>query len=140
MNRTAEPIPRTNFIFLMGYINAMLFVHRDDDDTDEDGDTIYPWETLGVGEISPEFFAKIREACRAFLPTVRSILGARPEPLAYVDWHRVGIDFYYSSNGHGTGFSSYPEVYGRDAADQLQEACRYSGFEEYLGDDGKVYG
>lgn len=124
-----------------GYVEAMLFARADDPEIGEDGEETQPWSTLGVGEIAPEFFAKIRHECRSFLLIAKSILGARPTSLAYLDWKRIGIDFYYTSNGHGVGFSDYPEVYGEGFADQLHEAARkFGGFEEYLGDDGRIYG
>lgn len=49
-----------------------------------------------------------------------------------------GVDFYFTTNGHGCGFwdGGWPEVEG----DQLTESCsKYPQIEVYVGDDGKFY-
>ena len=122
--------------FTQGYIEAMFFTNASDpDDGDLDGATF--------AELAPESLAKIIADCEAFqagLP--RDSLGRSLLDLAYdyapneYDAERAGNDYWYTRNGHGTGF--WDRGLG-EVGEALATAARYSNVDLYRGDDGQIY-
>lgn len=120
--------------FTQGYIEAMFFTNAscaDDDDL----------ENAIVAELAPDALVQIVKECADFQTTnaalLESVYGVqgRYEKTPYTA-QRAGNDYWYTRNGHGTGFWDR----GLDAAgDALAAAARHSAQDVYRGDDGLVH-
>jgi hypothetical protein len=141
--------------FTQGYIEAMFFTEEERlcEESDE-------WEMPDVGinratmkaqyiggdtptfaDLAPATIERIKADCEAFqaahaalLESVYGVTG-RHERNAY-DESRAGNDYWYTRNGHGTGF--WDRGLG-EAGDKLATAARYSERNLYRGDDGLLY-
>lgn len=122
--------------FTQGYIEAAFFTDTGTGDDRENG-----LENACFDEIAPESLAKVIADCAAFqaqhaalLDSVYGVTG-KYEKAPY-DENRAGSDYWYTRNGHGTGF--WDRGLG-DVADQLANVCRYREVNLVRGDDGQIY-
>ena len=105
--------------FLKGYLEACEFT-----DQEQWGDK--------VTGFSDQFIEIAETDCATFYGTHSHMWANEPD---YND-ERAGNDFWYSRNGHGTGF------WDRDLQhkDKLhRESKQFGSVDSYVGDDGKVY-
>ena len=101
-----------------GYLQALDFTLPEDIEEDEG--------------FSEELLAKAKDDCEKFFHAC--------EDFGEATLDQVGMDFWYTRNGHGVGFWDRPELYGIDNAEKLSEIAR--GFGEcnvYVGDDKLLY-
>lgn len=122
--------------FTRGYIEAMFFTDTGTGDDAEDG-----LEHASVEELAPSTLESIVQDCKAFQAAHAALLEAaygvqgRYEKAPY-DEERAGNDYWYTRNGHGTGF--WDRGLG-EIGDRLASAARYSERHLYRGDDGLIY-
>lgn len=121
--------------FTQGYIEAAFFTSTGPDNEEE-----------GLGEAS---FAEIADSslagiiadCAAWQAANASLLEqaygqqGKYERSPY-DAERAGNDYWYTRNGHGTGF--WDRGLG-EIGDKLADACRYHEVHMVRGDDGLIY-
>lgn len=111
-----------------GYLECALFSDIPDDDT-----AVY----FTFENISRSMLKKAYDDCKRFFDSlhIQNIFPDRP------DYHAIGIDFWYTRQGHGTGFwDNYKKPYDDNTAELLTDIA--TGFGEcylYLGDNGKLY-
>lgn len=104
--------------FLHGYLDAIDFTADSD---------------IRDAELAPEAKARAETDCDAFRDQAGDLL-------ADADSHDAGADFWFTRNGHGTGFWDREDAYGKDNAARLTDiAHQFGEIEPYLGDDGLVY-
>ena len=120
--------------FTQGYIEAMFFTSTG---YEENGDL----EHATVAELASETQDKICAQCAAFQEDNAALLAqaygrqGKYEREPY-DARRAGHDYWYTRNGHGTGF--WDRGLG-ELGDQLAKAARYHESTLYRGDDGLLY-
>lgn len=120
--------------FTQGYVEAMFFTDASDAD---DGDLA----NATFDELADEALSRIVIDCQRFqsenvqLLTRAYGVQGRHERSPY-DAQRAGNDYWYTRNGHGTGF--WDRGLG-ELGDQLAAAARYSSVDLVRGDDGKVH-
>lgn len=114
--------------FVSGHLRGILFGETDDNDVSLD-------ENYTELDFSEEGLEKVKHDCTVFLSRVPGII---PSGRMY----SAGIDYYFTRQGHGTGFwdgdwDSLPN----DGAKKLDKACGDVREEIYveIGDDGKIY-
>lgn len=124
--------------FTRGYIVALYFTESGDWD-----DEITNEENSGNGaqfdtedELSPDALASIVEDCESLKSSHAAHLSAYLADSGNT-LESAGSDFWFTRNGHGTGFwDRGPQGYLRE----LTEASKaYGSVYAYRGDDGKVY-
>jgi len=141
--------------FTQGYIEAMFFTEEESLCNDSDDwnmpDVAFDRETMesrfvggntpSFADLAPAALDRIKADCAAFqeanaalLDSVYGVTG-KYERNAY-DAERAGNDYWYTRNGHGTGF--WDRGLG-EAGDKLATAARYSERNLYRGDDGLLY-
>lgn len=121
--------------FTQGYIEAMFFTETTDSGDECAGAT--------VADLSEDAWTAIEKDCKAFQE-----LAAASLQLAYdyapgeYDETRAGHDFWYTRNGHGTGY--WDRGFGDLGADTVggrlskdTETCGVTDL--YKGDDGRLY-
>lgn len=86
--------------FTQGYIEAMFFTSTgDSDDSERD------MQHATLAELAEETWQEIERDCAAFQEANKATLEqAYAYPLIGYDAERAGNDFWYTRNGHGTGF------------------------------------
>ncbi len=134
--------------FVRGYLEAALFSTSVEEDFTAEwnkatGDRFAPDCSmqnfgLGVDDISAESIESVRDQCADFITHNRADLDAYVEAMgtwrgsdtnrgsdaSYSGWESAGIDFLFSSAGHGAGYFDR----GLDAlGDRLQAAARVYG-------------
>lgn len=121
--------------FTQGYIEAMFFTecHADNPEL----------EDATFEDLAAESLAAIIEECKDFQESNERNLGMAYDyaPAAY-DANRAGNDFWYTRNGHGTGFwdRQFGGLRTETIGGRLSEAAEACGSRDvYRGDDGKVY-
>ena len=125
--------------FTQGYIEAMFFTNTGTEDDEELRDVTF-------SDLAPETLERIIADCAGFQQTnAFELARAYDYPGIDYDETKAGRDFWYTRNGHGTGF------WDRDMRDlntcgpggTLSSACGWrTQFEKtdlYLGDDGLLY-
>jgi hypothetical protein len=113
--------------FTQGYVKTMFFTDCHSDNPELDGATF--------AELAPEALDRIRKDCDAFQIAHEATLAKIYENSTY-DNADMGRNFWYSRNGHGTGF------WDRDlgaTGDALHDACKHQSVDLYRGDDGLLY-
>lgn len=120
--------------FTQGYIEAMFF-------TDTGNQENEGLEHATVADLAPEALAKIIADCDAFQEAQGLILDRAYESgsAGYQETYdpaMAGRDYWYTRNGHGTGF--WDRGLGQ-VGDDLATAARYSEVSLYRGDDGLIY-
>jgi hypothetical protein len=143
--------------FTRGYIEALFFTETspaftsDEWESDEcqeaqregQADGNLPGD-VGFSDLEPDTLAKIIADCEAFQRVHADLLSAAYEHGGYDD-ERAGNDFWYTRNGHGTGF--WDRGLG-DIGDKLGDVCGWSSrgmahpfpeVNEVFYQDGKVY-
>lgn len=124
--------------FTQGYIEAMFFTSTGPDNAEED------LEHATVAELAPSALARIIEDCTLFQSVNDGLLEMavnNPQGIDYTE-QRAGNDYWYSRNGHGTGFwdrgfKDLPNV--GNVGDKLHEAAGFHQVDIYRGDDGLIY-
>jgi len=108
-----------------GFLEAFFFA-----DTGEDGQ---PDDDATVSE---ECQRKVSIDCMAFAQRVAVYVEGDN---VSADWEQVGMDFYYTRQGHGVGFWDRPELYGPygDMFTKISES--FGAVDLYQGDDGLIY-
>jgi hypothetical protein len=114
--------------FTRGYIEAVFFTNASCAD---DGDL----EGAGFFELSPAALEAIQEECAEWQGANSELLRQACEQPDY-DMERAGNDYWYTRNGHGTGF--WDRGLG-DIGEALSKAARYSSRDIYRGDDGAIH-
>lgn len=115
--------------FTKGYLDAMFFT------IDED------LNQCTLADLSDETMSAIFLDCERFKRDNAETLAAAIETCIRafaVNEGDAGIDFWFTRNGHGSGFWAgyWPEPY----ATQLDEAAKnYGSVDLYQGDDGLLY-
>lgn len=110
--------------FTKGYIEAAFFTNEFDD--------------FSIQDIHPRSLALIKEDCRRFQETYREELDEAldtGQTIGY-DERRAGNDFWFSRNGHGTGF------WDRDlgeSGDRLHSLVAYNEKTLFLEEDGFIH-
>lgn len=111
-----------------GYLECALFADSPDNETAVD----FTFEN-----ISRDMLKKSYADCERFFDSlhIQSVFSQRP------DYHAIGIDFWYTRNGHGTGFwDNYKKTYDDNTAELLTDiATSFGECYLYLGDNGKLY-
>ena len=108
--------------FLQGYADAALFSSSTDDDTPLD-------EKFGIGDFEPDTMKIFEEDCRKFLEKAASLL-------SYEQYEDAGRNFWYSRNGHGTGF--FEGDFG-DNSMELQKIAEEFGDVYLYAENERVY-
>jgi len=112
-----------------GYIECAFFC-----DTPEDNNSEY----FTYDNLSQEALSKAYKDCESFYNSMH-IQNCVPNNC---NWDRIGIDFWYTRNGHGTGFwDNYKDEKGYNGNDELLTdiADSFGECYLYLGDDNKLY-
>lgn len=134
--------------FTQGYIEAIFFTENSYRDTKdwlahcEDGTNGGPLPNdVSWLDFAPEALESIKKDCAAFQEKNRALLELAAKISCYgYEMNQAGHDFWFSRNGHGTGFFDRGL---QQAGDQLQEACGWrTDFPEvnvYFGDDGLIH-
>jgi hypothetical protein len=126
--------------FTQGYIEAMFFTSEGVDNDYEPGHE-NDLANISVADLAPSALQIIIENCEAFQRDNAALLEqaygvtGKYEKFPY-DESRAGNDYWYTRNGHGTGF--WDRGLG-DIGEALAKAARYSERSLYRGDDGKLY-
>jgi hypothetical protein len=130
--------------FVRGYIEAMFFTDTNYGDGEE-GEGID--EAASVADLAPESLADIIADCEAFEDAASPWLEFACEFRGY-DEEQAGRDFWYTRNGHGTGFWDRRQLDGV-LGETLTSFCgsgnaraRGTWFGEVYtctGDDGLIY-
>lgn len=117
--------------FTQGYVEAMFFT-----DTGTGDDAENNLQDATVAELAPSALQKIIVDCQNFQHENADELQAAYETETGYDAEKAGRDYWYTRNGHGTGFWDRGlGVHG----DYLANAARYSEVSLYRGDDGLLY-
>lgn len=117
--------------FTQGYIEAMYFTECNIDDKE--------LEDCTLDDLSDEAWASIEADCNDFREFREADLDEACDNgrINGYDIQRAGNDFWYTRNGHGTGF--WDRDLG-DVGDKLARAAKvYGSSNLYKGDDGKLY-
>lgn len=118
--------------FTQGYIEAMFFTDASDPD---DGDLA----NATFADLHPDSLAEIIRECAEFQRDNAELLQRaydRGEAQMIYDAERAGNDFWYTRNGHGTGF--WDRNLG-EVGDKLAAISRYQEVDLYEGDDGFIH-
>ena len=116
--------------FTQGYIEAAFFTSTGTGD-DAENDL----EHASFGELAPEALTAIIADCAKFQADHSALLNLAYGMHGY-DESRAGNDYWYTRNGHGTGF------WDRDlgeVGDMLANVARYHKINVVRGDDGLIY-
>ena len=118
--------------FTQGYIEAAFFTSTGPDNAEE-----------GLGEasfaeIAPASLTEVMAECAKFQTDNAYLLERACERSDY-DWHRAGVDYWLTRNGHGAGFWDRKELEPDNLGDRLSDACRHHESNMYRGDDGLIY-
>src|SRR5215204_5390197 len=123
--------------FAQGYVEAMFFASTGSDDLGH----------ASVAQLAPETVEKIIRDCERFQRRYKLLLSVAYRisektfrgPVPYTT-KRAGHDFWFTRNGHGTGF--WDRGLG-DVGDGLAAACGdstpFSSEDPYMGGDGRLY-
>lgn len=121
--------------FTQGYVEAMFFTECHSDNPELDSAT--------VAELAAEAIGQIKIDCDTFqlankllLSEAYAIGGRTLGRIGTYDEAAAGRDFWYTRNGHGTGF--WDSGLG-ECGDLLAKACRGRSVDLYRGDDGLLY-
>ena len=113
--------------FTQGYIEAMFFT------ADEE-----IGEGAGLDDLSSAAWGRIRQDCCAFQEGAAHLLELAYGHESGYEPMQAGRDFWYTRNGHGTGF--WNRGLGRIGRDVAKwTTFWFSGCSLYRGDDGELY-
>ena len=121
--------------FTRGYIEAMFFTecHADNPELEE----------ATAHDLAPETWETILVDCASFQESSAETLGRAYDyaPTEYDD-SRAGNDFWYTRNGHGTGF--WDRGFGDLRTETIggwlsRDATAFGSCDLYRGDDGLLY-
>lgn len=121
--------------FTQGYFEAMFFTecHSDNPELDE----------AAFSDLVPDTLAAIIEECRDFQKLAAADLEkAYDYAPAHYDAERAGNDFWYTRNGHGTGFwdRGLGDLRTETVGGRLsRDAKSFSSRDLYRGDKGLLY-
>lgn len=118
--------------FVLRYLEAILFGELDDS---EEGAPLD--ENFTIFDFSEDAREKACADCEEFLARA-SIRGFDVLSWNYDKAEQAAFDFYFSRQGHGTGFFDRPELYGEDRH-ALQEIAKGMGERcWYVSSNGKI--
>jgi len=121
-NEIGEATPTANAIGAMldDYMDAALKTSTDES-TPSGG---YPLDkNYSLRDFTTEARAKMKRDVAKFAKANAGDIAG--------NWGQAGTDFWLSRNGHGTGFQDRDHVFGKEAAERLQQAARRFG-ESYV--------
>lgn len=118
--------------FVLRYLEAILFGELDDS---EEGAPLD--ENFTIFDFSEDAREKARADCEEFLARAR-IRGFDILSWPYDKAEQAAFDFYFSRQGHGTGFFDRPDLYGEDRQALQEIAEGMGGKFWYVSDDGKI--
>lgn len=99
-----------------GYVEALFFTDCNSDSDDELGEMTF-------GDLTDEGLAAIKRDCTAFWEKAVDILSDEP-----ADDQQAGRDFWYTRQGHGTGFWCRGDnEYSPEAREKLDKIARTFG-------------
>jgi hypothetical protein len=105
--------------FIDAYLDCMFWAEQA---YDESGEILGPMEDFASpDDLSPEGLKEIEQDCTCFFDKNRYLWQDSASD------EQTGHDFYLTRNGHGAGFWDRPEVYGKENAGMLTDACRPYG-------------
>lgn len=112
--------------FVQGFIEALFFTEEEN------------LQEPTVDQLSEEAWIKITADCDLFEKEAEKSLNLAYDycPNEY-GAERAGRDFWYTRNGHGTGF--WDRNLGPVGDELTKQAKTFSELSPYLGDDGQVY-
>jgi hypothetical protein len=125
--------------FTQGYVEALFFTSEGVDNDCEPGHE-NDLANITFADLAPSALQIIVKECEAFQLANHELLATayamRADVVDAYDEQAAGRDFWYTRNGHGTGFwdSGLCEI-----GDKLADAARYSERSLYRGDDGLLY-
>lgn len=122
-----------------GFLEAMIWAEVPVTDDPNGPDYDKTIEDLGysVWDVSDEARALVTADCEKFIEVFKD---ENWDSLKLIeDWRQVGMDFYFTRQGHGTGFWDRPQIYGKELGDRLTSITE-SLFNEIYAyvQDGKV--
>lgn len=109
--------------FVLRYLEAILFGELEDFEEGRPLD-----ENFTIFDFSEDAREKARADCEEFLARA-SIRGFDILSWNYDKAEQAAFDFYFSRQGHGTGFFDRPDLYGEDRqalqeiAEEMGERC-----------------
>jgi hypothetical protein len=101
---------------VQGYVAAALW-------TSDDGEGGYLDTRYDFGDLLVSTQEQARRDCLKFLELADQIMNGRPAEADCVEW---GRDFWFSRNGHGSGFFDCKLYCDQQTADCLQALARYT--------------
>lgn len=118
--------------FVLRYLEAILFGEHDDS---EEGAPLD--ENFTIFDFSEDAREKACADCEEFLAR------ACMQGFDILSWNfdkaeQAAFDFYFSRQGHGTGFFDRPDLYGGDGRTLQKIAEGMQKRYWYVSDDGKV--
>lgn len=144
MNGKFDPAFEALDYFTQGYIEAMFYTEEAPGVTTEEwqatedhNEGSFPGD-VGFADLAPETLARIIADCKRFQEQNAADLTEAYDNgrINGYDETRAGHDFWYTRNGHGTGF--WDSDLG-DVGNKLSNIARHHEVSAYLGDDGKIY-
>lgn len=129
-----SPTLNNSEAFYQGVVAAMLFAEMDDDDQPLDANHT-------EDDLSDTARCQLKNECRRFLYAANSkVSGLVLLPMDTTDFTQAGHDFWFTRQGHGTGFWDKADIYGEEPARILTAMAGCFGeCWPAVGDDGKIY-
>lgn len=118
--------------FVLRYLEAILFGELDDSKEGRPLD-----EHFTILDFSGDAREKARADCEEFLARA-SIRGINILSWDHDKAEQAAFDFYFSRQGHGTGFFDRPELYGADRHSLQEIAKGMGGRYWYISDDVEI--
>ena len=131
--------------FVKGFVDALFFTNRCEDDVEKSAQdlledtrglvlvqvktdfTVYDFSDLALSMLAYDTGVFMHYATSLYWDGIES------------DLELAGRNFFYTREGHGTGFLEHEDVYG-DGADRLTELAHlFASVDPYVGDDGLIY-
>lgn len=137
--------------FIQGYIEAAFFTDSNEMygmaewDSEEAQDDIAEGRCSGnfpkdaaYGDIAESSLHEVLADCEIFQTYAADLLEIAYTRDGY-DERQAGMDFWYTRNGHGTGFWDRGELKAEGLGDRLAKRARKQGNVDSFWQDGKVY-
>lgn len=137
LSGTNNPAYKKLDYFTQGYIQAMFFADIDHPDSDTYG--------LGFDDLASTTLKQIVADCVKFQELAGDMLNQAVETSpSGRDMESAGMDFYYTRQGHGTGFwecgDSPNDRWSKECGEALTAlADQFPEISPYASDNGKIY-
>jgi hypothetical protein len=119
--------------FSKSYIEALFFTNGDTGDDDEDS-----LNDLGVEALTPESVSNIAKDCAAFNELAGDLLSEAYD--AGYSIEQAGHDFWFTRQGHGTGFWDRKALQEGELGERLSKIAKGFGVAYcYIGDDSRIH-